>query len=391
MKQKLIDMWLPILIVACIARNQLGIPVLEILVGYSYYIALLLLIVFNVKHAKSIYIVPILFLAACFISIVLGNPLPIFNSYNRLFLLLALVMACSPALNSQKAAELRTKIFICFMWYFTAVSLISFCCYFLGINYSTRALLRGEAMLEHAGYFGGITAHSMFLGPIAAVATLFTFKMFLETQKKAFAFCCGISILTILLSASRASLIAACGGIIYMLFFFPSHVFSSSKKYIITICAIICLLPFISNFSHLVEAKTQANLNSGGFTSSRASLWVARWQEFLDSPIWGCGYASERITREISLTTGRIEPGTSWGAIFAQTGLLGGVLFSWIFFKGLIKQHNISSPDSVLIASVLIFYALHMCAEGYGIAAGNPNCFFLWLTMSVALMSNQSR
>ena len=125
--------------------------------------------------------------------------------------------------------------------------------------------------------------------------------------------------------------------------------------------------------------------SSHGLFSSRLELWNARLTEFLDSPIFGCGFASEAIVRSFgAISTGVIEPGTSWGAIFAQIGLLGALPIVVLWGKCFYMISRYHDEMALIITSTLIYLAIHMCTEGYYMAAGNALCFIAWLSLGTA-------
>lgn len=136
-------------------------------------------------------------------------------------------------------------------------------------------------------------------------------------------------------------------------------------------------------------AKQQANVNSGGTFSSREKLWHDRKLEFLNSPIYGVGFASQRaISFSSSLKTGLIEPGTSYGAVFAMTGLLGGIPFLCLLFYNTFKNSSNQyclRPVPVSPAQpILIFFLIHLIVEGYVLSAGSPLAAIFWCSLGAA-------
>ena len=129
-------------------------------------------------------------------------------------------------------------------------------------------------------------------------------------------------------------------------------------------------------------------MEKGGTLSSRQSLWNERIKEFKSSPIYGVGFSSQKEIRiDIrTLNTGAVEPGTSYGAVFAMTGLLGGIPFLMILASQILKKP--SAAFGMLVISpaqvCLVFFGMHMMVEGYVFAAGSPLCALLWLSVGAA-------
>ena len=122
------------------------------------------------------------FIVISLLSLLLNRVNPVFHAYERLVLFTLLLLSFSPLLQSDSARDFRAKVFVMILWGAVLISLISFCCYFLGINYMK---IEGSSyLLNKAGTFGGITTQSMALGPISGIATLFMSYQALDTSKK---------------------------------------------------------------------------------------------------------------------------------------------------------------------------------------------------------------
>ena len=170
---------------------------------------------------------------------------------------------------------------------------------------------------------------------------------------------------SILLSASRSALVATLMGVGYVFFMYFRH---APKKLFRALLALfflgILLVPFVQHFGANTLAKQQAKLSMGSAMSSRTQLWEDRATEFLSSPLYGVGFASQKIISfKQSLVTGIIEPGTSYGAVFAMTGLLGGIPFLFILFGAFLEHAGMIRLFNAL-ALVGIVRALHGMSFG---------------------------
>ncbi|MDP2455208.1 MULTISPECIES: hypothetical protein [unclassified Kaistella] len=83
--------------------------------------------------------------------------------------------------------------------------------------------------------------------------------------------------------------------------------------------------------------------------------------------------------------SGKVEPGSSWLALLSMTGIAGFILIVFIFLSALIylfKNKN-DYIISGILGSLLLFFMIHMSAEGYILAAGSLLFFYIWLLLGV--------
>lgn len=360
------------------------------------YTAALLVLPWNIPVLKKITSInfPVFFLlAACSASIILADPAAVFKPWQRLAYFMLLLLTVSPLVSSNQLDIFRIQTFEWCMKLCVFVGVTSFFCYFLGINYM-RSIISGNNFI--AGAFGGITPQSMLLGPIAGIATNWLLYKILNRYFTQNAFpsftllMLGISLCSMMLSSSRGAFLATVITALYVLFMFMKDRIHKTPKIIcaLLLCS-IAAAPFIGSFAGGLQAKQKANMESGGTFSSRNSLWNERIKEFKSSPMYGIGFASQKETRLEyiqALNTGTVEPGSSYGAVFAMTGLLGGISFLMIFAGSSLKKPSsafgmrIISPAQVC----LVFFGIHMIVEGYVFAAGSPLCALLWLSIGAA-------
>lgn len=323
----------------------------------------------------------VLLIFACVISIVLGDPLPIFNSWMRLGLFCIVLLITTPLIASPSIDKFRVQLFnwVSLICVFTGVG--SFFAYFFGIN---CMLYHSVAGVSLGGGFGGLTVQSMLLGPLAALGLLRCCALIVENVKQGIssskylyfsAFSCFASVL---MASSRGAAGAALVAVCILVYEKLRHKMGMLIKVALCLgCLAVPLAPAVEYFSAGLVAKQEANMESGGTFNSREELWNARLDEFKESPLFGIGFSSQsKHISAFTRLTGIIEPGTSYGAVFAMTGLLGGSLFLYILGGSLIKTKK--QPMS-LPQIYLIFFAIHLIVEGYVFAGGNPLCFIFWL------------
>ena len=310
--------------------------------------------------------------AACVLSLAFNHPPAIFKPWYRLAYFLLLLLALTPLTSSRLLNAFRLNLFLWLMRFCVFIGAGSFIGYFLGINYmryNTLGLLAGLGLvyltvLHLENRDSGRKETKLRLGLMVA--------------------CLG----SILLSASRSALVATLMGVGYVFFMYFRH---APKKLFRVLLALfflgILLVPFVQHFGANTLAKQQANLSMGSAMSSRTQLWEDRATEFLSSPLYGVGFASQKIISfKQSLVTGIIEPGTSYGAVFAMTGLLGGIPFLFILFGNLLKRpfRAPGSPPVSPAQAALALFAVHMIAEGYVFAAGSGLSAVFWAVIGGA-------
>ena len=195
-------------------------------------------------------------------------------------------------------------------------------------------------------------------------------------------------LLAVLFSASRSALMAVLAGNVLMLYKM-SGTGSRFMKYVVMITLVASItLPLWESVLDGVIAKNNNNIEAGGAFDSRSVKWDARMKEFKDSPLLGVGFASidphASDVTELTLTTGIVEPGSSWLCIFSMVGLIGALLLLPVFYRAIaIAWHNRSDAAAIITGVLTLFY-VHMFAEGYALSGGSFLAFCLWLTIGVA-------
>lgn len=325
-----------------------------------------------------------LFLIFCALSLIVNQPPSYFRAWGRLAGFAMVVLIMSPMITSFKMSLFRQHLLNVIMWMLVALSVGSFFCYFLGINFFIR---NDEILAIAAGHFSGLYSHSMLLGPCAALSSIFIFSYFLNERKRWQLYILLCCLGSTFLAASRAAL-AGCliGLIVSYLRIFRGQI---SKAVIVglSICIIIVAsFPIWGGVTDFVLEKQAANIERGGAFNSREGIWNRRMVEIKEHPILGVGFCcvDERYTY-VNKSTGVIEPGSSWLAIFSMTGFVGFITILALFYKVFVRTWNNPFKDeSCLFSGFLAFYAVHLVFEGYLLAVGSVMGMMFWLILSCA-------
>lgn len=376
---------------ACIAFNALALFIYPVTIYYSMLSLVSLYVFFNFRKIS----LSILFLSiGCILSILCNNIPKIFNSELRFIYFILILIVASPLFTSESLAHFRRNMFIWMIWLSLLIGTASLVSYFLGINLARNDIDFSFAI--NAGSFGGVTVHSMLMGPFAGIGTCYMIWGILtqkitgtkvEIWKYIILTCC---IATTLLSASRAANLATLLGAMSIVFFLLRKQQAKLIKYVFfASIAVIVTLPFSGRFSEGLLNKQTGNESMGSITASRDRAWQTRIEEFSNNPIVGMGFSSQTIGKNagaVSLISGKIEPGTSWGAVFAMTGLIGGLSFISIVLiciSKLWKKIKQGDSWSSFLGGVLVVFFSHFIAEGYIFAGGSPLAFLFWLCVGV--------
>lgn len=354
------------------------------------------------KPAK-VYGWAILFLMACALSIVVGNPPALFKPWPRLGLFALLLMAVYPVISNPKIDRYRETLLKFSTGICSFIGVTGVFCYLAGINYM-NLLAHQSRDIDTVGWFGGLAPHSMMLGPCAAIGTVslawMASRSGVSKAKRnlcyAGAFC---SFLSALLSASRSATVAAMVGFAVLLLIKSK---GSISRFVVSGAILTAILvaafPSYERFAAPVLEKQAGNEEAGGTFSSRENRWNNRVAEFKNSPVFGIGFASLNLEAkdEFNKQSGGIEPGSSWLAILSMTGILGIVTFLGMFLPTVTRLYKraIKSPPGsfpMLLFPLLSIFAVTMVAEGYVLAGGSFFCFYFWLLFGVCYTTSEKR
>lgn len=314
----------------------------------------------------------------CLVSILIGNPDPRFKSITRLLYFVVLLWVVSPLFHSNRLSELRHILLYDVFHLITILCVGSFFCYFLGIN-----LMRDLEYLSVGGHFGGLTRHSMLLGPLSAVSCLYILSskevFFVKKWRRisCFIFCLG----SLFFAASRGAVLGGLVALVSFLFMKSQNKVKFVK--IILGISIVLLVTFpLWNFAlDGIRYKTEVR-DVAVEVGSRDSRFENRWREFMSNPLTGVGFCAARSFSLPEVTSsGTVEYGTSWLCVLATTGAVGFLTLLIVLYKRFkcvfLLRYDIDK--ALLLVSLLIFFFIHFLIEGYIFSAGNPLCFIFWL------------
>ncbi len=315
------------------------------------------------------------------VELFLASPPSVFQSWPRYVLFSALIMCVCPIFQGEKLRMFREHIFLCTMWACVFLGIGSFLGWFQGWNYMTSSAID---FIENAGWFGGLTPHSMLLGPIAGVGACFLVGKAFSTKNVFWWISAIASLFAVFFSASRSATMAALAGITVTLYR-QSGTTSNFLK-----VGLVTFIIAASTFSLWEGALSGVVKKNQGTTElnfdSRQKLWEERIKDFKSSPIYGVGFCAAKISKNsiIDRQSGRLESGTSWLIILSMLGIVGACIVIPIFVRAFIAAYRGEEELNPVICGVLALFFVHMFAEGYVFAGGSFMAFMLWLTVGVA-------
>ena len=343
---------------------------------------MLVMAIYNILKTTKIEPVYLFFFLYLILNLLINNPPAIFNAWMRLALFFILLLCISSVLKSDYLTENRYNILIVVLWVSSMLSVASFFCRFLGINY----MFGGGQSYNSAGTFAGLFLQSMMLGPIAGVSTVFMSYQAYNSRKKKTSVCYILAALACLsavfFSASRSSLLCSVAGILVMLMKVSKQKGTFIKIIFIVALVAVLTFPLWRGVTADVMAKQSANIEMGGMLASRDVKWSARIHEFEHSPLFGIGFAAVDPSLDDVGTGGVIEPGSSWLAVLSMTGIVGCLFFIIIIVSGFWACSKKKNNENALLSGLLTLFSIHMLAEGYVFAGGGFLCFLLWITIS---------
>lgn len=307
----------------------------------------------------------------------------------RPILFTVIVIACSPLITSTRWHLYKKKLFRNLCIGFAATVFISLYARAMGVNYQVEYNMGGASMVTYGGVdeFSGFAKFPMWNSAAAAMSIIYFCYLLFRNRHRGkwlrgfYLFMVLASVYVCLISASRSAFafsVAASG----LLLFFLSSGFGKVTKYIFIFGIIITLTyPFFMHSARRMLQKQEAQDMSGN--TSRDALWNQRMAEFYSSPIYGVGFAVHG-TDEDNKQIGRVESGSSWLSILAQTGVVGFIIAIIIWVKTLVCYKRIRYDSFyVFVYATLIFFTLHSVFEGYMFQGGWYMCFVCWLTVGI--------
>lgn len=350
---------------------------------YLIYVFLLIFALNNYRYKHRLEPLFVLILAYIPIELILSQPDPLFRSWARYIGFVLAFLAFSPLIQGQRARIMRKEALMCLSIISTVLSAISFFCYFLGINFMRAGM---DVLVYSAGVFGGLFRQSMLLGPIAGFASIYTSYLAYSKKERVFWVLSIMCIGAVLFSASRSALMATFAGNVVLLY----KASRGNGKFLKSIMIITLLasitFPLWESVTDLVIEKQANNTASGDIFMSREQKWMNRINEIKSSPLFGVGFAAvdTNSVGDYSAHNGQIEPGTSWLSILSMLGLFGALIIMPIFITCYKYCNKMLNEIDALYMGFLVFFAVHLNAEGYIFSSGGFLFFMLWLTVGVA-------
>lgn len=359
---------------------------------FMYYVACGISLLFLVvKGGISINKRMLLFYTVIILNVLVLPIDPVFRAQQRAMAFIFVTMVCSPVLESETAVAYRERVFKYVLIGFTILTVLSFFCFFLGINmmpYNREGDVElYDDYINNGGKFSGLFNHSMIFGPIAAIVSLVNFNLYMKNHKSIRLILFVLCSVACVFSASRAALLALASGFAFVLF----KGLVSRKSYISF--GRICLLAFITvlailpiadiAFSGLMN-KIEMTQDLFGGNNSREWKYESRLYEFKESPLLGVGFASiDTSTGDAyDMISGRIEPGSAHLAVLAQTGLVGMLAYIVLLIGALKVMRKRSSLSSYIAYAMFWLFFAHGWGEGWIFAPGGMICFMFWLSLS---------
>lgn len=350
------------------------------LIGYAVYQLLRQNLTFDWFLTAFLIYVPL--------ALLVTSPDAVFHSWERFVLFALLVLCVSPIFTSKESIKNRLDMFKMLLFVCVIIGVGSFFARFLGINFMKTY---NRDFMSQAGLFGGLTTHSMMLGPIAGIGALYMAYIAYISKKKLYWILSSLSVISVLFSASRSALAALIAGFTIMLFRLSGSMSKFAVSFVICIMIGTASLPLWGSALDAVREKNETNIRSGGALNSRDKLWTTRINEIRNSPIFGVGFcAIDRTTSKdmnLDKRTGMVESGSSWLIILSMTGLVGAMLLVPVFVRSYLTAYRDEDSFSALVCGILTLFFVHMIAEGYIFYGGSQMAFMLWLTVGVAMDS----
>ena len=226
------------------------------------------------------------------IELLLAAPSSVFQSWPRYVLFSALIMCVSPIFQGEKLRMYRERIFLCTMWACVFLGIGSFIGWFLGINYMISNAID---FITSAGSFGGLTHHSMMLGPIAGVGACFLVsKAFAEKHYLWWAGAAA-ALFAVFFSASRSASMAALAGIFITLYRLSG---STSKFMKVGLVTFIIAASTFSLWEGALSGVIKKNQGTSALNyDSRQKIWDERIEDFKLSPVYGVGFCAAKTSK----------------------------------------------------------------------------------------------
>lgn len=366
----------------CELFNILGFAVFRInnilLVGLMAFVV----VVYGFSRGVRINGLYISYFVYLLVNVALTNPPAVFQSWLRLGLFIGLLLCVGPVLQNDTMRQFRMQSFKYVLLLGVPLSVISFVCYYLGINFIWSDFSHD---VNVGGVFSGLFQNSMLLGPVSAVSACYCFWAYFNTKAKWWLLLFVLSIGVCMFSSSRSAVYGAAIGCMSIILL--SNRGSGKRiKQILVIGIIACAtFPLWQGALSGISQKNAANESMGEY-GSRTEKFESRIEEFESSPIFGVGFAAINPNGRDAYNprTGVVEPGSSWLAVLSMTGVIGFMFILTMYVKAFFAAKRCTSKYGSLFVGLIVYLTFHEMFEGYMMAAGSTLCFISWLIIGVA-------
>ena len=323
------------------------------------------------------------FILICFISIFMNNIPLAFKPVERFVVFVLVLLATSSIIENDRVRVFRlilTKVLLQMM---LVLSIFSTFAYYVGfvLPNSTNNV------------YYGLVHHSNVLGPISAMSILYLIHLSNRTKLKLILkiVCIPLCFVSLLLSSSRAAIVACALGLFCYLFILYRHRFSRLVLILMMIITgAIVTFPLYKDAVVGLQNKMNYGKEKGSSIASRDKLWSTRIDEFVSSPVYGIGFntVSDKSELELSKDMVRVESGSAYLGLLSMTGILGFLFCVSYIIKVIINCFRLAmrriNNIRALLLSLTIFFACHIVFEAYLTTVGWILMIVFWLCFACA-------
>lgn len=352
-------------------------------------------------------VLAVCFLAVCALSICFSEFKSQFMAWERYGAFLILVFAVGPLMRN--AFMTRCRIYM--------LKAVCCLCVLCSIYYNALYVFMLTHYCSWMSRYVYVWWHtldiSMLFGALSGIGALFTGWLLLRKEfpwtgirevwritaarlRWLFVAGCFLSCLNAtILASSRIAIVAFAVALTVMcgLHWYWQRKLPRGAAITVALLVSICGLSVVIPMTPIMDIKfSYIEKNDDDYMASRRQLWHERGEEIKEYRFFGVGFAcvdlestSSYISTQgnhnynLELNQGKIEPGSSWMYVLSATGIVGFLLLLMIVLRSIL--HAVCARH-VLIAALLVFFTVHMLAEGYVISAGAMLSFIFWLTVA---------
>jgi hypothetical protein len=312
----------------------------------------------------------ILLMGILFLSVLNSNFLSF--SFKKYLSLLIVMVLVGPLILSVRTRLFRKSAWSAFKWSAILISFLSCLWYFARLPNLGR------------GDFNGILAHSMLLAPYAGMGACFFSIKFLEGKLKSL-FLILLCMIPLLLAGSRAAVLSFIISYIFIFISFVNTRHVISRVPVIFTALLIIFILFTlatgSFYNYIQDSDYTQTLLNKGLKNTRVDSWNRGIKDFFTKPLLGVGVGvSENNMSEIINGNALVEPGSSYLAVLAMTGITGSLCMILLIIKLLKGKYN-KIQENIEVYAILIFLLVHGQFEGWILSAGSSLCFVFWLSL----------